>query len=462
MSASTYGFAGVELDSSSRSLRAGDQRVEITPLVFKTLAFLAKNSDRIVSKDELAKVDEIVSMLRNQAATSGGGLDPDAESTIREAVRSIIESSDSRKQRAVDQLKEGDSSAAAARIEEVAVDLAAASEQSLVAAAESWSEAGAIYYTSNIDEAVRCYEEAFRLRPNHANFAADLGYAYIRAGRLDDAVDVFGNGLNLQPSNAVLINTLRGLGTAARLQAEYGVAATHLDRAMSLARKEGDLRQQGLLLLQMGSIATSQGDLDLARRNYETVIERAEEIGDDHLLSRALNSFGIVMARTDNYEAANEAFSRAYEIDLARNDLAGQAQSIGNLGASALRSGDADAAAQQLARSVEIGRQLGDHRSVALDLTNLATIAASQDDFALAEARLDEALGIAVRHNYEDLRLIIIVNQGEIARDSGDIDEACRLWLEALPQLEAIEHGAAPIVQGYVEDSGCSASTESI
>ncbi|MEJ2258275.1 MAG: hypothetical protein P8X98_15035, partial [Woeseiaceae bacterium] len=64
----------------------------------------------------------------------------------------------------------------------------------------------------------------------------------------------------------------------------------------------------------------------------------------------------------------------------------------------------------------------GDHRSIALDLTNLATIAASQDDFALAEA--------------------------------------CRLWLEVLPQLEAIEHGAAPIVQGYVEDSGCSASTE--
>lgn len=582
MSTTNYLFAGIELDSSSRSLGVGGASVEVTPLVFDTLVFLARNSDRVVSKDELAaalwegrivtdsaitqairkaraalekcgvdpalivtrhghgyrlntaveirhrerpdvppvagpsghfagirerrpllalafavaggilialanlsdiadflfpdrsleviedtrstllttdaKVDQIVTMLRNQAATGGNGLDPDAENTIREAVQKILESSDSRKQDAVEQLLEGDAGAAATRIEGVARELTTASEQSLDAAAESWSEAGAIYYTTNADEAVRCYEEAFLLRPANATYAMDLGYAYIRAGRLDEAIDVFGKALNLQPEPPVFMDALRGLGGAARLKAEYGVARSHFDRALALAREHSDLRREGLLLLQLGSIAESQGDLDLAHDRFAAVVERAEEIGDEHLLSRALNSFGIVMAKTDDYSAATAAFSRAYDIDFARNDLAGQAQSIGNLGASALRSGNATEAADYLARSIEIGRQLGDQRSVALDLTNLGTIAGSTGDFDEARARLDEALEIATRHEFEDLRLIIIVNQGETARNAGDLEKACQFWLEALPQLAAIEHGAAPIVQGYVEDSGCTAS----
>jgi DNA-binding winged helix-turn-helix (wHTH) protein/tetratricopeptide (TPR) repeat protein len=583
MSASIYRFAGVELDSSSRSLRADDHRVDITPLVFDTLAFLAQRSERVVSKDELAaalwegkvvsdaaitqairkaraaleecgadpsiittrhghgyqldtpvevrgrkhaaattgdgphghltrlrerrpmlalaiaiaggglialanlsdiadfvfpdrsleaiedtrstlmttdaKVDEIVKMLRNQAASSGNQLDPDAESTIRDAVQRIIESGDARKQTAVDQLLEGDPDAAAVRIERVAMDLGRASEESRAAAAESWSEAGAIYYTTDVAEAVRCYEEALALQPDNAEYAAQLGFAYVRAGRLDDAVDVFGRGLNARPDDPVLIDTLRGLGTAARLKAEFGVAREHFDRAIGIARDTGDLRREGLLLLQLGSIASSQGNLELARSDYETVIERAEEIGDEHMLSRALNNFGIVLARTEDYAGANSAFTRAYEIDLARNDLAGQSQSIGNLGASALRSGNLDEATEHLSRSIEIGRELGDQRSIALDLTNLGSIAASRGDFPQAEARLEEALQIATAHGFEELRLIITVNLGEVARDSGDIASACRLWLEALPALVKLEHGAALTVQEYVDGNGCDVSS---
>lgn len=584
MSASIYRFAGIELDSSSRSLRADDHRVDITPLVFDTLAFLAQHSERVVSKDELAaalwegkvvsdaaitqairkaraaleecgadpsiittrhghgyqldtpveirgpkpsaterdqgahghlyrlrerrpmlalaiavlggglialanlsdiadllfpdrsleaiedtrstllstdaKVDEIVTMLRNQAATSGNELDPDAESTIRDAVQRIIESGDSRKQTAVDQLLEGDPDAAAVRIEQVAMDLGRASDESRAAAAESWSEAGAIYYTTDVAAAVRCFEEALLLQPDNAEYATDLGYAYVRAGRLDDAVNVFGRGLNAQPDEPVLIDTLRGLGMAARLKAEYGVARRHFDRAIGIARDTGDLRREGLLLLQLGSIASSQGNLELARSDYESVIERAEEIGDTHMLSRALNNFGIVLAKTEDYTGANSAFARAYEIDLARNDLAGQSQSIGNLGASALRSGNVDEAAEHLARSIEIGRELGDQRSIALDLTNLGSIAASRGDFPQAEAHLDEALQIATEHGFEELRLIITVNLGEVARDSGDVASACRLWLEALPALEKLEHGAAPTVREYVDANDCGAAPD--
>ncbi len=417
-----------------------------------SVEMLEQTQSTVESTD--AKVDELVRLLRDQAAMSGTTLDPDSEDAIRAAVQSIVQSVDARKKTAVDQLVAGDVDAAAASIVAVAKDLDMASAQSVDAAAASWREAGAIYYTSNIGEAVRSFESAYRLRPDDVGIRLDLAYALIRAGRLDDAIAMFGELENPDLSAEIRADVLRGAGTAHKLKGEYDVAAAYLSRAMDVAGQTG-LRRQALVLLQQGAIARARGDNALAREQFETAVGYAEEIGDDHLVAESLNNLGIIMASTGEFQQATAVLTRAYDIHVARYDLAGQATALGNLGATALIQDETEGAETYLLESVALGERLGWQRSIALDLINLGSISASREDFGVAEERLSRALDIALGAQLNEIHPIILVNLGELARDQGDAAEACRRWHEALPLLRAMQHNVANIVTRYRTELGC-------
>jgi DNA-binding winged helix-turn-helix (wHTH) protein/tetratricopeptide (TPR) repeat protein len=564
----TFQFAGVELDTAKRQLRAGQRNLEVSPLVFAAIEHLAKHANQVVSKDELSdvlwpdrivteasvtqtirkaraaleecgvdpaiirtrhghgyrldadvsvkgaetakterrrhpfrtgaivavvggvlvtaanltdilswllpddstqlleetqstvqstdeKVDELVRLLRDQAARAGTGLDLDSENTIRDALAVIVSSVDARKQSALDRLVEGDVEGAASSIVAVAQDLDTASEQSVDAAAASWREAGAIYYTTNINEAVRSYESAYRLRPDEPLNGLDLAFTYVRAGRLDAALELFEvvAGSDVPPN--IGATALRGAGTVRKLKGEYDAAAATLARAMDAAKETGNRRQRGLVLLQQGAIARAQGDNVKAREQFETAVAYAEEVGDQHFLAESLNNLGIVMAVTGDFGPAARTLTQAYDIHVARHDLAGQATALGNLGATALSQGDVDTAETHLVESVSIGERLGWRRSIALDLINLGSIAASRQQFETATEYLTEALDIAVSAQLNEIHPIILVNMGEVARDRNDPSEACRLWGDALPLLEAMQHSAVAVVAGYREELSC-------
>ncbi len=401
------------------------------------------------------KIDEIVSLLKQQAAETGISLDLTAEEAIRQAVQAMIVSGDTRKQQALTQLEAGDTAGAAAAIVQVAEDFDAASESSRSAAAESWREAGAIYYSSNTVEAVRSYEAALELEPSNPLNHIELGFAYVRAGRLDDAIGVFDAALAQDLEDNLLAFALRGAGTVYRLQAEYDRAERALLRAREVAERSSDVIQVGKALLQLGSIAEVRGEYELARRHFEVAIEYAEEMGDQGLLADALNDLAIVLAETGQFDQAREHFIRINAIYTERHDLAGQAQAIGNLGATALKQGNLDEAETWLAQSVALGEQLGLKRSVALDLTNLGSISAQRGEFAKALDYMDQAQVIAEVAGLAELVGVLLVNKGEVAREQGDMALACSYWSEAYPELEAMGHAAAPTVAAKIADSGC-------
>ncbi len=563
-----YHFAGVELDTARRQLRAGQESLDLSPLVFAAIEHLAKHANQVVSKDELsdvlwpdrivteasitqtirkaraaledcgvdpaiirtrhghgyrldaevsvknaeithtkrrkhrfrtgailavlggilitaanitdilnwllpddsvqlleetqstvqstgAKVDEMVRLLRDQAARAGYGLDLDSENTIRNALAVIVNSVDARKQSALSKLVDGDVEGAALSIVAVAQDLDTASEQSVDAAADSWREAGAIYHTANIDEAVRSYESAYRLRPDDPLNALDLAFTYIRAGRLDDALVLFEKVAAQDAAPDLKAIALRGAGTVQKLQGDYDTASASLTRAMEAAKETGNRRQQGLILLQHGAIARARGDNSGAREQFETAVRYAEETGDPHFLAESLNNLGIVMAVSGDFDPAALTLTRAYDIHVGRHDLAGQAMTLGNLGATALKQEDVEAAETYLLESVSIGEQLGWPRSIALDLINLGSIAASRQQFDTATDYLTRALDIAVSAQLNEIHPIILVNMGGVARDQDDAAEACRLWSEALPLLQAMKHSATEIVTAHQDKLDC-------
>lgn len=343
-------------------------------------AGLLEETQSVVESTD-AKVDEVVRLLREQAARSGEGLDPNSENTIRAAIEAIVNSVDARKKSAFRQLSLGNVAAAADQIVEVANDLDTASEKSIEAAAESWREAGAIYYISNLQQAILSYESAYRLLPDNEPIAIELAFAYLRAGRLDDALGVFEAVEVEASSEAFRSDALRGAGIILKMRGSFDEASGQFERAIQSAEEAGDRRRTGLALLQQGTIARSRGEKDLAKEQFQAAVSYAKEIEDKHLLASALNNLGIILAQTKQFVAAERTLNEALDIHRARHDLADKAQVLGNLGATALLQDDVELAESYLIESVAIGEQLGWQRSVALDLINLGTIAASQQRF---------------------------------------------------------------------------------
>ena len=414
---------------------------------------LEATQSTVLSTD--AKVDELVQLLRNQAARSGSGLDPEAEGTIRDALKTLVESVDARKNRALNLLAEGDVIAAAESLVAVAEDMDVASVQSVDAAAASWREAGVIYYTTDIKKAVSSFESARRLRPDDAENTIDLAYAYVRAGRLGDALSLFETLTGESVADETRVFALRGAGIVHKLRADYPTARDYLNRALALLEDSDQLRQRGLILLQLGSIDRAQGNNDTAEEQFKTAVSYAEVIDDPHLRAEALNNLGVIMATTGNYDRAFETLTEAHEIHKGRHDLAGQATTLGNLGATALKQGDATRAEPYLLESVEIGERLGWQQSIVIDLINLGGIAVGREQYDAAQAHLTRALDIADEAQLDELLPLILANMGEVASAAGDTDEACRFWGEALPLLRKAEHAAGDVVAGFIEQQSC-------
>ncbi len=385
-----------------------------------------------------AKVEELVTLLRNQAAASGLSLNVESEETIRNAIQAIVASGNAQKQIALGHLDEGDVLSAARLMSQVAENQATAVSETSEAAAASWREAGALYYSLDIEQAIRSYQAADRLEPDNPATLEMLGYSLIRAGRLDDAEAALEHCLASSPAAEFQVSAQIGLGSIAKQRGRYDEAEAHFNRALEAAELYG-LEEKKIHALQaLAVIAREQGDLATSDQKLEQALAIAEAINDENLTAKMQSSLGVQAAARQDWPEARRLISAALDIYRARNDLAGQNSAIGNLGAIALSLGELETAESLLRESVEIGRKLGWQSSVASDMVNIALIAAQRRDFATAEADLDQAEALVQQYELGELQPVITFNRGEMAIQQENVAAACRYWSEAQPLLQAM------------------------
>ena len=183
------------------------------------------------------KVDELLTLLMNQAAASGVALDIESQVVIENAVRAIVTSANSEKQAALAHLERGDVQTAAEMLTAIATDQASAVSQTGDAAAETWREAGALFYSFDFEQALSAYETADRLQPGNSETLDLLGYALIRADRRDDALEVFERILALEPAAppADISSAQTGIGHIARDRGDYPRALEYMLLAQQTA-----------------------------------------------------------------------------------------------------------------------------------------------------------------------------------------------------------------------------------
>jgi tetratricopeptide (TPR) repeat protein len=154
-------------------------------------------------------------------------------------------------------------------------------------------------YAGRPGQALECFDEAIRLKPELAEAWVNRAAALDALGRLEEAVRDYGQALKLRTEAA----TYNGRGNAlARLNRPDEALA---DYNAAIALRPG----YGLAYYNRGNIEFNAGGLDLALRDYDHAIELMPSY------ARAWNNRATVFARLGRSDDALRDFTQALALD---------------------------------------------------------------------------------------------------------------------------------------------------
>lgn len=427
----------------------------ITPDETTTLVADARSA--AVSAD--AKIDELLKLMRVQAALTGGDIDPQSEEMIRAAMQAILTSGDVRKAAARKALEEGDVESAAGAIALVARQQGEAAGGAAKAAAESWKEAAALQAPSDPAAAIAAYEEARRLDPDDLDTWTRLASTHYARGDFDAAQAINEEVLRrAAPESSEYGWAKLGLGAVALARGATAEAEALFKEGERIALKLGDPRLIAAVGNSLSIVTRRRGEFEAAEKLLRRSIEHAHKAGSPAYEARALGQLGLVTYSRGDPEGGAALLRQALAIYESRGELRHQATIVGNLGAMALAQGDVDTAAGYIEQSVALGERLGLKQSVAEDYVNLAELARQKGDFDLAQRHIDKAATLAGEIGLASLTPYVVAVSAQIAQGRGDLVAACALYAEAIAGFAQMQDSVGQEVARYMNEAGCGAT----
>lgn len=280
----------------------------------------------------------------------------------------------------------------------------------------------------NWTEASDRYRQALELaeqvgdRPLCARCRFAVGRLRRRRGRHEEALECLDQALDDfqqadDPAGASQI--LTEIGIVHRLRGEYARARTCYDRSLRLIEAAGDsterLALRATTLKEAGTLATQQGNLELARHLYLDSLATLRDAGDKTGIANLLNNLGILARWQGDYQAAHASHSEALAIRRQVGDRWAISYSLTNLGIVAHNLGDLTSAQALHEEALTIQRQLGANQDIARSLHNLANVARDQHQYDRARSLYDEAFSLYrelgdqwdVAYLFEDLGILM-------------------------------------------------------
>ena len=146
------------------------------------------------------------------------------------------------------------------------------------------------------DEAIRQYQEAIRVKPGHAKARSNLGNALAKEGRTEEAIHQFQEAIRVRPDLAEAHN---GLGVVFYQQGRVGEAIRQFQEVIRLEPDDTDAHYDlGVAFYQQGRVAE-------AARQFQEVIR----LKPDH--AEAHNNLGTVFGRSGQTDEAIHQFQQA-------------------------------------------------------------------------------------------------------------------------------------------------------
>jgi signal transduction histidine kinase len=196
---------------------------------------------------------------------------------------------------------------------------------------------GFYYYLENQPEyAPSLFYQAAR-HLSVANSIKGLGDLYylggaisLRSGFFDKAIDFFLSGISLQetqaqPDSGVWISYLTGMASVYTKLESPERGRPYLNKALYMAEKIQDTKQQADLLNNLGNSETLLGNPEIALQKYFSALEIYSQLND--IQKQALvkgNIGGIYLNKLEDYPKAIQYFEQALQLYKAADNFAGQ------------------------------------------------------------------------------------------------------------------------------------------
>ena len=249
-----------------------------------------------------------------------------------------------------------------------------------------------------IEKAVGLLQESLGSNPNHAEALNNLGVAYRKLGRLDDAFRAHERAVQISPGSSTAHNNLGG---DAHALGRFEEALSHYDTALRLDPRSADaLRNRGATLLQLGR-------LDEAASSIEASLRIEPDSAEAH------HSLGTVLLRARRPADAIAQFNEALRLDPAH------AEARNNLGMALEMSGRLPEAAAQYAEAARV-------RPSAITLDNLGYALLRMGRRDEARSRFEQA--VRLQPDYAPARISL----GTLLLDAGRVEEALQQYRVAV------------------------------
>lgn len=327
----------------------------------------------------------------------------------------------------------------------------------------------ALLETIRVFAAARLAEQpraAASLRAAHAAHylgRAEEQDAVIATAEQLPAVDWFQREIdNIRAAAARLAQTGDGTGLGRLVVVtNYAMNNTHpqehwnwIERALQLGVDDAELRSR---LQRAGTLnAFLRGRLDDADRCSREMLADAEASGEPAILSRALETRGIIVGGDEGRMMLRQARQLAESI----GDLDGATHIGINLGAASLAAGAYADAAEESRRALEFVRVSGNRIGMAVAQLNLALASYFLGDLETIAASTREARELAEAVHDRSSVAITMLLEGALAARGGDRDRAARelagaeeILRELDISLEAAEERLRQELRGLLADS---------
>jgi tetratricopeptide (TPR) repeat protein len=319
----------------------------------------------------------------------------------------------------------------------------------------------------DVGKAIESYVEATQRNPGDATAFLRLGTLYSRkqdaasaVGALNKAEALFQAASNVEGRTEVLYlrsGLLRDAGNQSDAQAL-------LEQALSMARNNNSDTQQIYILLQLGRVFYSQGDIDRAQKLAQEAMDFAQQRGLENLAARALNERGWAYLGIGDYDAAEKDFTRALGvaqrnrlpyleassryglgsvlIQQLRTDegLAYSRQALDafeqrnyrrdislvltSIGRGLRRKGEYEAALQAFQRKLQLDQEANDQRRLSFAYDGMASIYLDQGRYPEALDNYDKVLLINNSSGDKLMKIYTLMNRGNTLWRLGRYDEA--------------------------------------
>ncbi len=350
------------------------------------------------------EVEDLVAAALAQALTNGVDLDERGQDGLRDALTSILASSNAEKAGARAALAEGRMSDAANSLADVARQQAAAAGEAVSAAAQTWREAGALYSASDTAKAIDAFEQALELVPTDPDAANGLAGLYERVGRLEEAQALY---------ESILDN-------AGRTDPVWKAKA----------------------LGNLGLMAVSRGQWDVAEGNVRQAMEIFEEQGDQESVAKALVNLGQINQETGDMDQSRSYSKRGLALARQLKMPKGEATALANLGYVDMLEDDFDGARDYFQQASEIMEAQGMKTELGMIYINQTRILSIENKMPEAEAMARQALVVAREMDSRIVEAGAYNHLGNIARDRGDLDEADRYQQMAIQIFDGLDNPA--------------------